>query len=281
MSFLQNLRARLQSENPKSSTRQDAKKSEFNPEIPATASDTRMTLSPEDHHHLLHGTPCPVSLLDYIVSPSHLPQAIYFENAISPLHEVALLEAIDDVSHKHVWVELRARRLQQWAAPLPSFLDRLANDLVSLGIFTKDYKPNHILINAYEPDEGIAAHTDGPSYYPTVATLSLGSDCVMRYSVLHGREKEHEKGGQLIGEVILERGSLVVTSGVLYTEYAHSIPEKEEVVSVSKMNLWKRKNEPSEDDVKNNDSESILVNRLDRRVSITMRHKFLNTSSTR
>ena len=278
MSFLQNLRARLQSENPKSSTRQDAKKSEFNPEIPATASDTRMTLSPEDHHHLLHGTPCPVSLLDYIVSPSHLPQAIYFENAISPLHEVALLEAIDDASHKHVWVELRARRLQQWAAPLPSFLDRLANDLVSLGIFTKDYKPNHILINAYEPDEGIAAHTDGPSYYPTVATLSLGSDCVMRYSVLHGREKEHEKGGQLIGEVILERRSLVVTSGVLYTEYAHSIPEKEEVVSVSKMNLWKRKNE---DDVKNNDSDSILVNRLDRRVSITMRHKFLNASSTR
>lgn len=278
MSFLKNLRTRLQSENPKSSTRQDAKKSEFNPEIPATASDTRMTLSPEDHHHLLHGTPCPVSLLDYIVSPSHLPQAIYFENAISPLHEVALLEAIDDVSHKHVWVELRARRLQQWAAPLPSFLDRLANDLVSLGIFTKDYKPNHILINAYEPDEGIAAHTDGPSYYPTVATLSLGSDCVMRYSVLHGREKEHEKGGQLIGEVILERRSLVVTSGALYTEYAHSIPEKEEVVSVSKMNLWKRKNE---DDVKNNDSDSILVNRLDRRVSITMRHKFLNTSSTR
>lgn len=276
MSFLKNLRARLQSENP--STRQDAKKSEFNPEIPATASDTRSTLSPEDHHHLLHGTPCPVSLLDYIVSPSHLPQAIYFENAISPLHEVALLEAIDDVSHKHVWVELRARRLQQWAAPLPSFLDRLANDLVSLGIFTKDYKPNHILINAYEPDEGIAAHTDGPSYYPTVATLSLGSDCVMRYSVLHGREKEHEKGGQLIGEVILERRSLVVTSGALYTEYAHSIPEKEEVVSVSKMNLWKRKNE---DDVKNNDSDSILVNRLDRRVSITMRHKFLNTSSTR
>ena len=279
MSFLKNLRARLlQSENP--STRQDAKKSEFNPEIPANASHTRITLSTEDHHHLLHGTPCPVSLLDYVVSPSHLPQAIYFENAISPLHEVALLEAIDDVSHKHVWVELRARRLQQWAAPLPSFLDRLANDLVSLGIFTKDYKPNHILINAYEPDEGIAAHTDGPSYYPTVATLSLGSDCVMRYSVLHGREKEHEKGGQLIGEVILDRRSLVVTSGVLYTEYAHSIPEKEEVVSVSKMNLWKRKND-SEHDVKNNDSDSILVNRLDRRVSITMRHKFLNTSSTR
>lgn len=278
MSFLKNLRARLQSEKRSSTTRQDARKSEFNPELPATASDTGTTLSPEDHHHLLHDTPCPVSLLDYIVSPSHLPQAIYFENAISPLHEVALLEAIDDASHKHVWVELRARSLQQWAAPLPSFLDRLANDLVSLGIFTKDYKPNHILINAYEPDEGIAAHTDGPSYYPTVATLSLGSDCVMRYSVLHGREKEHEKGGQLIGEVILERRSLVVTSGVLYTEYAHSIPEKEEVVSVSKMNLWKRKNE---DDVKNNDSDSILVNRLDRRVSITMRHKFLNTSSTR
>jgi len=243
----------------------------FNPELPATAFDTSAPL-PEDHHHLLHDTRLPISLQDFIISPSNYSKAFYVPHSISPLHEVALLSAIDDISHKHVWVELRARRLQQWASPLPPFLERLATDLVSLGIFPESFKPNHMLINSYEPDEGIAAHTDGPSYFPTVATLSLGDDCVMRYSVLHGREKMNERGGQIIGEVILERRSLIITTDVLYTDYAHSIQEKEDVVSVSREMLWKWK-------VDNDNDDNVLgdyqIKRQERRVSVTMRHKFI------
>ena len=240
---------------------------------------------PEDNHHLLYNlsispTSSLFSLQDYVISPSRYPHAYYIPSSISPLHEIALLSAIDNISNKNSWVELRARRLQQWISPLPPYLERLAEDLVNLNIFEEKYKPNHILINAYEPDEGIAAHTDGPSYFPKVATLSLGSDCVMRYTILHGREKEEEKGGTTIGEVILEQRSLIITSDILYTDYGHCIPENEEAITIrSKQWLRRQRNDTKEYTKKEEEEEeeekkNVTVKRESRRVSITIRHKF-------
>jgi alkylated DNA repair protein alkB family protein 6 len=38
--------------------------------------------------------------------------------------------------------------------------------------------PNHVLINEYEPGQGIMPHEDGAAYWPVVATISLGSAIV-------------------------------------------------------------------------------------------------------
>lgn len=50
-----------------------------------------------------------------------------------------------------------------------------------LGIWdnTPHGAPNHVLVNEYQPGEGIMPHEDGPAYYPMVATVSLGAPIVL------------------------------------------------------------------------------------------------------
>ena len=39
--------------------------------------------------------------------------------------------------------------------------------------------PNHVLVNLYEPGQGIMPHEDGAAYWPVVSTVSLGSAIVL------------------------------------------------------------------------------------------------------
>ena len=189
----------------------------------------------------------------------------YHAAAVSESHAASLLAAVDDASHEPLWVELRGRRLQRWAAPLPPFLARLAEGLVAAGVFEAGRAPNDVLVNDYAAGEGIAPHTDGPSYDPCVATLSLGAPALMRYSVLFGREGPGERGGQAVGALVLQPRSLVITSGELFTRYAHGIPEgvgaldlAEEARACGGGRLW------------TGEAEGVLE-RDARRVSITLR----------
>ena len=77
-------------------------------------------------------------------------------------------------------------------------------------------------------------HEDGPRYHPVVATLSLGSHCVMHY---YRYADEESRGaspavdgsasrGRAIDpkpvmSILLERRSLVITSGAFYTSHLH------------------------------------------------------------
>ena len=38
-----------------------------------------------------------------------------------------------------------------------------------------------MLVNEYLAGQGIMAHTDGPLYYPTIATITLGSHTVLDF----------------------------------------------------------------------------------------------------
>jgi alkylated DNA repair protein alkB family protein 6 len=108
--------------------------------------------------------------------------------------------------------------------PLPPWLDRLAEQLVAANVFDAAHKPNHALINEYLPGQGILAHTDGSAYFPTVATLSLGSDALMHYRRCGASTK-------LEAEVVLARNSIVITRGEAYSDYMHSIdPVESEVI---------------------------------------------------
>jgi alkylated DNA repair protein alkB family protein 6 len=110
------------------------------------------------------------------------------------------------------------------AEALPPPLARLAEELVRAGLFPACTAPNHALVNSYGVDGGILAHTDGPRFAPIVATLSLGDAALMRFSVLHGRERAGERGGEVLGQLLLAARSLVVTRDDLYLNYAHEIP---------------------------------------------------------
>lgn len=65
---------------------------------------------------------------------------------------------------------------RRWLQPL---LQRLARDTQ---IFGPGRDPNHVLLNAYKPGQGIMPHQDGPLYHPGVCILSLGSPTVMHFT---------------------------------------------------------------------------------------------------
>ncbi|KAI9888829.1 MAG: hypothetical protein M1814_006232 [Vezdaea aestivalis] len=96
------------------------------------------------------------------------------------------------------WTVLSHRRLQAipsplstkdilLASPIPNWLESpiiprllaLKHDDKSLFSNAPHKKPNHVLVNEYQPGQGIMPHEDGAAYWPVVATVSLGSPLVL------------------------------------------------------------------------------------------------------
>ena len=83
------------------------------------------------------------------------------------------------------------------------------------------------------------AHEDGPSYYPVVATLTLGSHAVFHYyrykpdnATLDSAEGPNTSNGNgkavdttPVMSVLLEPRSLVITMSDLYTSHLHGIDD--------------------------------------------------------
>ena len=76
-----------------------------------------------------------------------------------------------------------------------------------------------MLINEFEAGAGLTPHTDGPLYIPRVATLSLGSDCVLD---LHDSATTPPRA-----HLLLRRRSLNVMAGTSYTHLFHGITARE------------------------------------------------------
>jgi len=96
------------------------------------------------------------------------------------------------------------------APPIPDLLDRLMDSLVERKLLGR--KPNQILINKYEPGQGISAHTDAKCFGDEISSLSLQSATTM----LFGGSFTHR---------LLPR-SLVVMSGNARWRITHAIPAR-------------------------------------------------------
>ena len=78
--------------------------------------------------------------------------------------------------------------------------------------------PDQLIINEYEPGQGIANHVDcKPCFGDTIISISLGSACVMDFINLRTKKKI---------EVMLESGSLVVLSGEARHSWTHGIAQR-------------------------------------------------------
>ncbi len=53
--------------------------------------------------------------------------------------------------------------------------------------------PNHVLINEYQPGQGIMPHEDGAAYWPVVATVSLGAPIVLD---IYGKDSDGRRHPQ-------------------------------------------------------------------------------------
>ena len=66
---------------------------------------------------------------------------------------------------------------------IPGWLQTVVEKVNGLpsSVFPEDKKANHVLLNEYEAGQGIMPHVDGPLFYPTITTVSLGSHTVLDF----------------------------------------------------------------------------------------------------
>jgi alkylated DNA repair dioxygenase AlkB len=139
--------------------------------------------------------------------------------------EATLIETIDT----QPWITELKRRVQHYGwrydyktrnitsdlriGALPDWVQTYAVRLQQAGLFTG--MPDQIIINEYQPGQGISAHIDCvPCFADTIASLSLGSPCVMDFT--------HSKTGEK-SLLLLEPRSLMVLSGDARYHWQHAI----------------------------------------------------------
>ncbi|MCP2335703.1 alpha-ketoglutarate-dependent dioxygenase AlkB [Actinomadura rupiterrae] len=102
------------------------------------------------------------------------------------------------------------------APPLPGWALKLARDLHEEGYFENE--PDQVIVNEYEPGQGISAHVDCvPCFGPVVASISLLSHCVMDFT--HPEDKSRVP-------VPLAPGTLCVMTGPARYTWRHAIPAR-------------------------------------------------------
>lgn len=103
-----------------------------------------------------------------------------------------------------------------YLGPLPEWFSSLSKKLHDDGIFPS--VPDQVIVNEYMPGQGISAHIDCvPCFADTIASLSLGSPCIMEFSNPKTGEKK---------SIVLEDHSLIVLSGPARYEWQHAIPAR-------------------------------------------------------
>ncbi|XP_065427848.1 alpha-ketoglutarate-dependent dioxygenase alkB homolog 6 isoform X4 [Chrysemys picta bellii] len=142
---------------------------------------------------------------------------------------------------KPKWTQLSGRKLQNWGGlphakgmvpeKLPAWLQGYAEKISSLGAFGGKLA-NHVLVNEYLPGQGIMPHEDGPLYFPTVTTISLGSHTLLDFyhPVSRGQHADSEQVPAPQTEeqrhflsLLLEPRSLLVLREDMYVRYLHGI----------------------------------------------------------
>ena len=165
------------------------------------------------------------------------PAAFYVPNFISEEEQRSILTELHQIP-RNKWTMLSHRRLLSLpstltgqnkntllAAPLPKFLDNLVlTRFKDMRIFEESphHEPNHVLVNEYQPGEGIMPHTDGPAYHPTTATVSLGSHSVLE---VYKKAENEERESSPTWCILQEPRSLLVTTKDMYKDTLHGISE--------------------------------------------------------
>lgn len=158
--------------------------------------------------------------------------ARYLADFISRDEESDLLGAID--ADDKSWRDDLQRRVQHYGyrydysmrgisgddrlGALPSWVKAICIRLVQQNIFVAE--PDQLIVNEYEPGQGIAPHTDRDCFGPVIASLSLGSDCMMEIRP-NGKNKESRF------EIVLQRRSLVVFQGPSRKVWQHGIAPRQ------------------------------------------------------
>ncbi|XP_071453489.1 alpha-ketoglutarate-dependent dioxygenase alkB homolog 6 [Hetaerina americana] len=191
-----------------------------------------------------------VNLSEYLVEET--PATVYYiPNFVSIKEEEQILEMVYRVP-KPKWTQLSNRRLQNWGGIphpngmlveiIPEWLSFYLDKVWTLGVFEEMCRPNHVLINEYLPGQGIMPHFDGPLFYPTITTLSLGSHTVLDFYIPRledSGEPQDSKMSKLLS-LLVEPRSLLILKDDMYSKYLHGIEETDvDMLIPSTITNWK------------------------------------------
>lgn len=147
---------------------------------------------------------------------------------ITPDEEAVLIESLDN----QPWLNDLQRRVQHYGyrydykarqvtpalrlGVLPSWLCVWAEKVHQNGFF--GCQPDQVIVNEYQPSQGIALHVDCvPCFGDTIASLSLGSGCVMDF--LHDATKTKRS-------LFLPPRSLLILQGDARYNWQHGIAKR-------------------------------------------------------
>ncbi|MBB19848.1 MAG: hypothetical protein CMP20_10365 [Rickettsiales bacterium] len=154
-----------------------------------------------------------------------VPGLVFIKEFVSFDEEQELVENIDAED----WFEAfpgknKSRRVQHYGfeydykqrtvkptEPMPEWAIDVATKIDA------DAQFDQLIVNEYLPGQGITPHTDAICFGPKIASLSLGSHCVMRFT------KETK-----VVDVYLPRRSLVVLTGPARSQWKHQILSRKE-----------------------------------------------------
>jgi alkylated DNA repair dioxygenase AlkB len=146
----------------------------------------------------------------------------YIQNFVTPEEEQSLLAAIDACP----WNKTISRRTQQYGfeydysrssmpracAPIPAWLHSLKEAIET----TTRRSFDQVIINEYNPGEGIAPHVDHTGQFgDTVVSISLGSDCVMDFAT----------PSQTLPFLLERRSAVILTDEARY-KWTHGIAKR-------------------------------------------------------
>ena len=177
-------------------------------------------------------------LYDRLVSPPvtfpTIPGLFLFPDFISDKEEKNLLTKIDeqewcldlkrrtqhygfkyDYTKKRINDSMRAQDIPEWMHPIQKLVTPLF-----------DKEPDQIIVNEYEPGQGISPHVDCvPCFGPVIASLTLQSPTLMDLRVRYSRKTDFT--------IQLTPRSLLLLEREARFDFAHSIPRQEDTRRVS------------------------------------------------
>jgi alkylated DNA repair dioxygenase AlkB len=186
-----------------------------------------------------------VWLLD--TKPVNVPGLSLLPDFITEAEERELLSVID----QQPWLSDLQRRVQHYGyrydytarqvtadlylGALPNWLQPLALRLHCEGLFASppDQVPDQVIVNEYQPGQGIALHVDCiPCFGDTIASLSLDSGCLMDF--IHSQTAQK-------ASLFLPSRSLLLLQGDARYHWQHGLAKrKSDVVDGVKVQRGRR-----------------------------------------
>lgn len=157
---------------------------------------------------------------------TQIPGFLIYPDFISEALEQRLTDEID----AQPWMVDYSRRLQYYGfrneleepyqliaipLPIPQAVNELARKIHADQHLV--YFPDQVIINEYQPGEGIRPHKDRNYYENQICGINLASGCIMRFT--NGKSQE-------VVDVELPRRSLYIMQDDARKKWNHSIPPR-------------------------------------------------------